>query len=272
MMGNDIQDFERDVIQRSFEIPVVVDFWAEWCGPCRILGPTLERLATSAGPRWALAKVNTEIFPEPAMQYGVQSIPTVKLFVDGEVISEFVGALPEDRIVKWLNGTLPSPLRHKIADAQALIAAERLDDARQMLRELLDAEPRNDHALILLATLDLFENHQRAAELVKQIPITSQYADTATALDTIASLLDAAEHSDELPEGKGKTAYAEALRHLRERRFEDALPEFISVVRRDRKYCDDGARKACIAIFTFLGATHELTVRFRPEFSSALYA
>lgn len=120
MMGNDVQDFERDVIQRSFEIPVVVDFWAEWCGPCRILGQTLERLATSAGPRWALAKVNTELFPALAMQYGVQGIPTVKLFVDGEVASEFVGALPEDRIVKWLNDTLPSPLRHKLTDAQAI--------------------------------------------------------------------------------------------------------------------------------------------------------
>lgn len=271
-MNYAIRDFQKDVIQRSFQIPVVVDFWAEWCNPCRILGPTLERLATQANGRWALAKVDAEQDADLAMQYGVQGIPAVKLFVDGKVANEFVGALPEAAIVKWLHESLPSPLHQKIKIVQELLTAEHLEKAEKMLREILAADPNYDDALILLATVRVFEDWEEAEQFVRRIPATSQYVHAANAIQTLASLLHLAEHPRELPDGKGKDTYLAALGNLRNRNLDAALSQLVEVVRQDRRYHDDGARKACVALFVFLGAQHELTLKYRSELSSALYA
>lgn len=101
-------DFEKDVIDASEENPVVVDFWAAWCGPCRALSPTLEKLAEEAGEDWTLLKVNTDRQPELAARFNIRGIPTVKLFSKGDVLSSFVGALPEDHIRRWLGDHLPA--------------------------------------------------------------------------------------------------------------------------------------------------------------------
>lgn len=271
-MNYAIRDFQNDVIQRSFQIPVVVDFWAEWCNPCRILGPTLERLAKQANGRWALAKIDIEQYADLAMQYGIQGIPAVKLFVDGKVTNEFVGALPETAIVKWLQESLPNPLRKKIKTVQELLAAEHLKKAEKMLREILAVDPNYDDALILLATVRLFEDWEEAEQFARRIPVTSQYVHTANAIQTLASLLHLAEHPHELPDGKGKDTYLAALSNLRNRHIDAALSQLIEVARKDRGYHDDGARKACVALFAFLGAQHELTLKYRSELSSALYA
>ena len=100
-------DFQSDVIEVSKATPVLVDFWAEWCGPCVYLSPTLEKLAEEAGDSWTLLKVNTESQPELAVRYGIRSIPNVKLFVNGEISGEFIGALPEEEIKRWLESNIP---------------------------------------------------------------------------------------------------------------------------------------------------------------------
>ncbi|MCZ6756762.1 MAG: thioredoxin, partial [Bacteroidetes bacterium] len=94
-MSVEVQNFQEDVIEASSEVPILVDFWAEWCGPCRVLGPVLEKLEAEQNGEWRLAKVDTDQHPEVSMQYGIRGIPAVKLFVDGNVVSEFTGALPE---------------------------------------------------------------------------------------------------------------------------------------------------------------------------------
>jgi putative thioredoxin len=99
--------FQREVLDKSHEKPVVVDFWAPWCGPCRVLGPTIERLARASGGQWRLVKVNTDRHPELARHYDVRGIPAVKLFVDGHVRAAFAGALPEPALRQWLALHLP---------------------------------------------------------------------------------------------------------------------------------------------------------------------
>lgn len=100
-------DFQKDVIEASEHSPILVDFWAEWCGPCHMLSPTLEKLAEEAGDDWVLVKVNTELQPDIAMKYAIRSIPNVKMFYKGEISSEFVGALPESDVVQYLDQNLP---------------------------------------------------------------------------------------------------------------------------------------------------------------------
>ena len=99
--------FNVDVIEMSHKKPVLVDFWAPWCGPCRILGPTLEKLARESKGAWRLVKINSDQHPDLVREYGIRGIPAVKLFVDGKVVNEFVGALPEHALKRWLEEALP---------------------------------------------------------------------------------------------------------------------------------------------------------------------
>ena len=100
-------NLQSDIIEASKRAPVLVDFWAEWCAPCLMLSPVLEKLANEAGDDWILVKVNTEIQPDIAMQYSIRGIPNVKMFVGGEIAGEFIGAMPEGQIKDWLNENLP---------------------------------------------------------------------------------------------------------------------------------------------------------------------
>jgi len=270
-MNNEINDFTTDVIERSCKIPVLVDFWAEWCDPCRVLGPVLERLAEQAKDRWILAKLNTELHSDIAAQYGVQGIPAVKLFVDGEIVGEFVGAMPEEMIVQWLRKVLPSKHREQIKQAQQLLAEQKIRQAQKLLQKVIKAEPENHQATVLLARTYMYSDLQKALELVGDIRADSEYFDLAEALRTFGTLFQVSSQPEKLSENLVKEQYLTAIDRLRAGNFGGALEEFIEVIRHNRSYDDDGARKACIAIFKVLSEDHEITKKYRKEFSSALY-
>ncbi|WP_367025962.1 tetratricopeptide repeat protein [Methylococcus sp. ANG] len=264
-------DFDRAVIEASFTIPVLVDFWAPWCAPCRALTPALEAVAARLAGRFELVKVNTEEHPEIAQQYGVRGIPNVKLFVDGAVADEFTGALPESALEDWLKGALPSPHRGQLKLAEGLIGAGRAAEAEPVLRQVLAAEPANGRAAVLLAHLLLKTQPDEALEALKPIGPDSDQSDAAEALRTLARLFGLLEHPERLAEADAKSAYLDAIGKIREEDYEPALDQLIELVRKARGYDEDGARKACVAIFRLLGDGHELTRRYRGQLSNALY-
>ncbi len=268
-MSYEVVDFQKDVIEASRATPVVVDFWAPWCGPCRILGPVLEKLAQEAAGRWRLVKVNTDVHSSEAARYGIRGIPAVKLFVDGQVVDEFVGALPEYAVRQWLEKAIPTESRKLVEQAEHEIAADNREEARRLLETVLEAEPGNPKARVLLAQLLAFEDPDRSLELVSDATFAGAgYVQIGEAVKTIARLLNL---NGQLPEGSGRESYQAAIVALKEGRYEDAMQSFIEVIQTDRYYDDDGARKACIALFTLLGNGHPAVSKYRRSFDMALY-
>ncbi len=150
-MNYEIKEFQTDVIEKSFEMPVLVDFWAEWCGPCKMISPILEKLAEENKESWQLAKVDTDKNAEIAGAYGVRGIPNVKLFRKGEVINEFTGALPEPQIKDWLRKSIPSKFADQIEKAKLLLKNGSIEDAKVILEEVYHGDVNNNDVKILLA-------------------------------------------------------------------------------------------------------------------------
>lgn len=267
-MTHDILDFQNDVIERSYEIPVLVDFWADWCAPCKMLAPVLERLAAT-DDRWLLAKLDTEAHPDVARQYGIRSIPNVKLFVDGAVVNEFAGALPESMVRQWLDKNLPSLSRKELEKAKALLAEGAGREAQSILERILANEPHNQSASVLLAQSILSTEPERARALVEHIEEDSPHYDVAQSVTLFAAV--STKDLAALPESGVRQMYIDAITAFRAGDYDAALRHFIDVLREDRYYDDDGSRKTCIAIFKLLGEEHEITRKHRRDFNSALY-
>jgi putative thioredoxin len=271
-MEAEVTDFEVDVLDASRRTPVVVDFWAPWCGPCRFLGPILDRLATEAGGKWRLAKVNTDQNPEVSMRYDIRGIPAVKMFVDGEVVDEFTGALPEQAVRQWLAKALPSEAKKRLAAAESALESGDWDRAETLFRQVLSEEPDNARARLLLARIVLFEDPDEAEQLASGAPFAGAgFLQIEESIKTIAGLLKRAGDPDAFAEAPEKERYLEAVRALSRQEFDQAIASFLDVLRTNRYYDDDGSRKACIAVFSLLGDQHPITRTHRRAFDMALY-
>jgi putative thioredoxin len=269
-MTIEVQNFDEEVIGRSREIPVVVDFWAEWCGPCRVLWPILERLAASEPDRWVLAKLNVDEQQEVAVRFGISGIPAVKMFIDGVPVGEFVGALPEHSVKQWLAKTLPGRHGSTIDQVKELISGGRNAEAEQSLRNVLVEEPENGEARVLLARIVVFKNPAEAEILVRDV-FDPKANELAGAVRTLVHLSEIRQHPDQLPADAVREEYLGSIEQLFTGNYDGALAGFIDVIRSNRYYDDDGSRKACIAIFKYCGEENPVTVKHRKEFSGALY-
>jgi putative thioredoxin len=266
-MNSEVKDFSKDVINRSKSIPVLVDFWAEWCGPCRILGPVLERLAAKYEGRFELVKVNTDVNQEIAAKYGIRGIPNVKLFINGNVADEFTGALPEHSVEQWLKKAIPGKHSKDIENVKELISKDENEKASVILEKLIKDEPDNSELKVLLARSILFRDHEKAEKLALESEDNVENLEIIDSIKTIAHLfsLNGINNSD------ASVKYKSAIEELKKKNFDAALEKFIDVIKTDRSIDDDGARKACIAIFKLLGEENVITLRHRRDFGSALY-
>lgn len=270
-MAYDIENFDKDVVERSNSIPVVVDFWAEWCGPCKVLGPVLEKLAVENADKWAFAKLNTEHFPEIAQKYGIRGIPNVKLFVDGEIKDEFTGALPEQAILDWLKKALPGEADKLFEEARQQLLEQQPKKAAGLFMKVLEVDPNHHHAALLLAQMHVYNDPEKALHLVQAIEADSPFFMQVEGVRTLAELFLKLNTSDALADAEVKSIYVNSIKALHSGDAEGALEGFIKVIETDRYYDDDGARKACIGIFKILGEEHPITKEYRSAFSSALY-
>lgn len=279
-----LADFEQKVLAASRSVPVIVDFWAEWCQPCRILKPILEKLAREYGGRFILAKVNSDENQELAAAYGVRGIPAVKAFVGGELVDEFTGALPEREVRGFIERLMPSPaepLRQQALEArrhgdsdQALallrqaVALDGACEAAQLdLAELLlDAGALDDaqRALEAAAGTEDPKRKARAEALVARLHL----AVNADGADVPALQKKLAENPADL-DTRLQLGNALAL----QQDYRGACEQLLEIVRRDRKWNDEAGRKTLLALFNMLGADpryEDMVREFRVELARTL--
>lgn len=263
-------DFEQAVIAASRRIPVLVDFWAEWCAPCRTLKPVLEKLAAEYGGRFVLAKVDSDRNQELAARYGVRGIPNVKAFVDGEMVDEFTGAQSEAQVRAFVERLLPSPAEPlRVAAAEARAQGD-LEVARSLLGDALALDPANQAAHLDLAELHLDRQQFDAARTILDAPAAGE-SPRRNALQARLKLATGSAGADPAAlrariaaDGGDLGAQLQLANALALRQdYREALEQLLEIVRCDRKWQDEAARRTMLDLFTLLGVSgrHDDLVR-----------
>lgn len=273
----DERNFQQEVLERSREVPVVVDFWAPWCGPCRTLGPILERLAGEANGGFVLAKVNVDNNPRLAQAFGVQGIPSVKAVRDGKLVDEFTGALPESQVRAWLQRLVPAPGASQLDEAAALEVLNP-QQAAARYQAILQKEPQNPAALLGLGRLLLANGDAKGSELLKQVPAgTPAYSEAQAWLNLTAFMEQASGTPAELTAAVAANPadlharYQLAAHAVRAGQYETAIEQLLAIVARDRNFEDDAGRRMLLAICDALGNENPLVVAARRKLANLLF-
>ncbi len=273
-------DFPKRVLQASRRVPVLVDFWAEWCAPCRMLMPVLAKLADEYQGRFLLAKINTDEQQALAARYGIRSLPTIKVFKNGEVVDEFMGVQPESAIRALLERHIERPSDRLVEQAAAALKGGDQARARSLLEEAMDGDPANPRVKIALArTLMQAGEPERAEILLDDLQGEAREQPEVKALKAqLAFARIAAEGPGrEVLERRVATApsdlearYRLSAHQVLSGEFEAAMGQLLEVLRRDRGFRDDAARKALLALFEILGGG-ELVHRYRSRMFNILH-
>lgn len=268
-MNHDLTSFEIQVIERSRQVPVVVDFWAGWCGPCLMFSPILEKAVAGCGGAWELVKVNTEEHSELSARYQIRSLPTLKLFLNGEEVAESLGALTESQLLRWISRFLPSPFAAEIGEAENALLAGKPDLALEKIEAVLASDPGNEAALFLRLRATFAVDPAGISALAKDFPQDSEFATRVHGLRELASLFSHAFDSDGSDLADTLKRGYESLRRLD---FAPACESFLTVLEKDRHFANDAAARALKQIFLYLGPRHEVTEKYQRKFASLLFS
>ncbi|MCU0981986.1 MAG: tetratricopeptide repeat protein [Pirellulaceae bacterium] len=269
------ESFERDVLERSFEVPVVVDFWAAWCSPCRALGPILENLAAQYAGRFILVKADTDQVQEAAMQFQVQSIPAVFGIVAGEVVDFFAGALPETQIRTWLDRLLQGS---RLVEAQRLEATDP-QRAEQVYREILGEQPKDAKALLGLGRLLVTQQRgEEARAILAELESRGFLEPEGEKLKSALQLLDkgnvdlgALRQAVEAEPGNLELRLQLAQALAGSGSYEEAFEICLSLVEQDRHGVGERARQVMVDVFRVLPEGSELVHDYRRKLAMLLY-
>ena len=276
-------DFDKQVVQASFDQPVLVDFWAEWCAPCKVMLPILEQIAEDYQGELLLAKVNCDVEQDIVGRIGIQTLPTVVLFKDGKVVDGFQEAQPESAIRAMLapHVVMPEPAAEDpMVQAEALFAESRFADAEAVLKNILTEDNNNAKALIFYgrclaergelaeaqAVLDAVKSYEHKAELAgakAQVTFLRQAADLPDAADLKARIAQNPQDDE--------AAYQLAIQQLARQQYEAALDGLLKLFTRNRSYNEGIPHKTLLQVFDLLGNDHPLVTTYRRKLFAALY-
>lgn len=275
-----LQNFEPEVIEASRQAPVLVDFWAPWCGPCRTLGPMLEKLEAEADGQWKLVKVNVDENQELAGHFGVRSIPHVVAFADGQAVDQFTGVLPESGLREFLSRLTPDPAQLALHEAQTLAATGDRQATGDAFQSALALDPGSDAARF--AYISFLLDGNALAEAETEFGKLSPQASQDDAFTALRTRVDAMKGVADLPDEQTLTSRVAADPHdlsarldlarllIARQQYEPALEQLLAIVRADRGFEDDIGRKTMISVFDMLAEQPEVVSHWRRQLSTSL--
>lgn len=265
-------DFDQQVLVFSHQTPVVVDFWAEWCAPCRVLGPILEKLVNEAAGGFRLAKLNVDQNPKLALRYAVQSIPAIKTFREGIVASEFVGVKPEPQIREYLKEVIPSQSDLLLEKAISLLAMEQFEESEVTFRQVMDDSPHHPAALLGLSKCLLYQDKISEVQTILRDFPPSREQTAASFLSNLAQVLSIINTSTELyPEDLQEAAYINSLRLVKMGNIDAALDGLLDILKQDKHHQSGKTKELILGLLELMGDHKPQTREYRRELASILF-
>jgi putative thioredoxin len=264
-------NFESEVVQYSKQKPVVVDFWAAWCQPCRVLGPMLERLTSESNDSFRLAKVDVDANNALAARFGVQGIPSVKGFRDGKLVAQFVGAQGEAAVRKFLADLVPSPADRMVQEAIHLGHTHCWDEAEKLARTAWDLAPLAGAAPLILMRAQLAQgNLEGARKTLSAFPQSKELSE-AEKMGVLLDFISEAKTNQPSPADGFAAGYRQCGLLAARGDFPAVLDGLLDLLRQDKHYREDGARKVYLAILDVMGDADPLTHDYRDRLASVLF-